>query len=112
MDGDVVSALVIVRPAAGGTLQDEAITATNVEALQPHEEELSRARAFFENAGFSVTAAVGPSFAITASADLFEQVFGARPDPELDLNRLPEQIRGVVDAVTLSRPPDFGPTNP
>lgn len=118
---DVLSATVLLRPAAGGT--HEGVTAETVERSQPDPDALERAQRFFQAAGFDVSPAFGPSFSVTASSDLFEQTFGTKLEHdetlgvkaagggvELPLHELPPDVTDSLQAVTFTPPPAFGPT--
>jgi hypothetical protein len=85
----------------------------------------SLAAAEFRRLGFDVGPLVGTSFAVTAPRSRFEERFGSalvsdgrgswRPRDvqgyELDHEALPEPLRELVDVVTFTPPPDFGPTS-
>ncbi len=82
---------------------------------------------FFTQSGFDVGPVVGDSFSITGPRSLFERTFGepleaerrgratsyrtARGTAELGLEQVPEPVAGHIEAITFSRPPDFGPTS-
>jgi hypothetical protein len=80
-------------------------------------ESAERVAAFFTSRGFEAGALVGTSFAISAPADRFEDVFGRSPDPggggeaELPSGALPAELRESVEAIAVTGPPDFGPTD-
>ncbi|HEY5784200.1 MAG TPA: hypothetical protein VIT65_05450 [Microlunatus sp.] len=72
----------------------------------------------FAARGFQVGPCVGISFAITADRSVFERTFGVDPQssrfegPELPLDHVGPEIHQLVDAVTVTEPPAFGPGNP
>lgn len=128
-DDVVVSAQVVFRTADGRSLSDVGpITAANVGTLAPDPASVDRIARFFRDAGFEVGPAVGSSLSISGPVSLFETVLGHRPKTglqgrtvrsatassaalELPLERLPPGLAAAIDAVTFSRPPDFGPTS-
>ncbi|MGH2820100.1 MAG: hypothetical protein ACRDJ5_05565 [Actinomycetota bacterium] len=81
---------------------------------------------FFRAEGFEVAEAFGTTFSISAPRSGFERLFGepievrasgervmsARTSrgEELDATRLPKHVSRSLQAVTFTRPPDFGPT--
>jgi hypothetical protein len=121
-----LSALVVLRPAPGRELGDAGpITSANVAESLPEPGAVATAQAVFSRLGFDVSAAGGPSFSITGPRSLFEEVFepleiegeavrtsvrAARGGLELRLDRLPPDARELVQTVTFTPPPDFGPT--
>ncbi len=124
----IVSAVVIPRPARGTISGRTAITAENVADYAPAPEALSLAAGEFRKLGFEVTEPFGISFSITAPVGTFEQVFAARLEAtdaggvecvarsgarglELPLDPLPQVLRSALHAVTFTPPPDFGPTD-
>jgi hypothetical protein len=119
---DVLSATVLLRPAGGGSVADVA-RAETAEQMLPDPAAVERAQTYFRQAGFDVTAAVGPSFSIVGPQDLFERTFSAPLQAserggvvtgegalELPLEPLPRDVGDAVEAVTFTAPPDFGPT--
>jgi hypothetical protein len=114
-----LSALVVLRPAGGGELGDQGpITSENVAASLPSERAVALATEHFRARGFEVTPAIGPSFSIVAPQERFEEVFGVKLDEqalarglELPLESLPADLASVVQAVVITPPPDFGPTD-
>ena len=124
-----VSAQVILLSASGKSVTgQEAITAENVQDFMPSRESFATAARSFQEAGFEVSAPGPTGFSITAPADLFEKFFktrlrreesGAvkaqRKDEstafELPLRALPRELAQLVEAVTFTPPPDFGPGN-
>jgi len=125
----VLSAQVVLRAASGKRIHGAAITAANIADYMPSPEVVSRAAALFEKLGFQVSNAVANSFTITAPQAVFEKVFGVRlrqtkegsvkatpkdakvSDYELPISGLPRELRDLLEAVTFTPPPDFGPTN-
>lgn len=124
-----LSAQVILRPAGGKeSLPPEQITAENVHKMMPSAADAAAAQRFFANAGFDVGGVFGNSFSITGEQKLFEKIFGtkiftneklaiksrsktAAESSELPSDKLPEDTRKIVETVTFTEPPDFGPTN-
>lgn len=120
---DRLSAQVVLRPASGELTGDEPITSGNVHRFLPSPEAVAEAEGFFRDAGFEVANAVGNSFSIVGSPSAFERAFGERPardgeevrvggGVELDVASLPETVRRLIQAVTFTPPPAFGPGNP
>jgi hypothetical protein len=117
-----LSANVLLRPAGGGSVADVA-RAETAEQLTPDPALAARAEEYFRNAGFDVTASVGPSFSIVGSRELFEHTFAQRLEGdergirtaegsyELSLDPLPRDLADAIEAVTFTPPPDFGPTD-
>jgi hypothetical protein len=106
----------------------ERITSEEVSRFLPPPEAVDETAAFFGREGFEVTGVAGMGFSIVAAPALFERVFGeplelgeeagvgtagtAGGALELPLGMLPEEIRRLIQAVTFTPPPDFGPTRP
>ncbi len=122
----IISAQVILPPATGKRDRETVITAETVAALAPAPQKVARARQAFEKAGFEVSELYGISFSITAPLERFEEFFKVRLETgkdgvqavsdevksyELPLTKLPANLRDLIDTVTFSAPPDFGPTN-
>jgi hypothetical protein len=123
-----LSAQVILQPASGSLTGYERITSDNVQGFLPTQEAVAEVSAYFRAAGFDVSESAGLGFSIAGSPEEFELVFGERPsrmiqggveavqtsrgDGELPLDRLPEFLRRLIQAVAFTPPPDFGPTNP
>ena len=123
-----LSAVVVLRPAQGTGFDGWAqVTAANLAELLPEPGAAETAQAHLAAAGFRVEAPSPSGFSITGPRSLFEQVFGGRltvdegagvkavdGEParlELPLELLPQAVRKVVQAITFSPPPDFGPTS-
>ena len=119
---DQLSAVVLMRPAAGGTV-GEVATAETAELLLPDPGNLAAAQAFFRGIGFEVVGTLGPSFSIVGPRELFERTFGqplaerpdggvttAEGDVELPLGALQADVARPIQAVTFTPPPAFGPT--
>lgn len=114
-----LSALVILRPAAGGVLgQNEPTTSENVEQALPAPEAVDLARQYFRAQGLDVAEAFGPSFSISASRERLEQLLGMElsddvlaKGAEVQPDFLPPELAAVVQAVVFTPPPDFGPTD-
>jgi hypothetical protein len=127
-EASVLSALVVMRPPAGGPLSGASITSESVAGLMPDPAAVERARSHFSSRGFEVSEAVAISFSITGPRSVFEETFGDHPaldaaertvrgaggegPLELPLDRLPDEVRETVEAVTFTPPPAFGPTAP
>lgn len=125
---DVVSALVVLRPAGGRPLDgSEQITAANVDRFTADPHDVERVRAWFDRRGFDTSPAGPLGLSITGPVDLFEERFrttlhvervaagmaaSCDEGAELPLRRLPRTIRSAVQAVAFESPPDFGPGNP
>jgi hypothetical protein len=87
-------------------------------------ESASFAVAEFRRMGFDVGNLVGTSFAVTARRSSFQDRFATTlvsdgrgswrtsdaSGYELPLEALQESLRALVDVVTFTPPPDFGPT--
>lgn len=123
---DSLSAQVVLKAASGKSSAGQAITSENIRDYLPSQEAVRVARSALAEAGFEVGNVVANSFSITAPAATFEKVFGARigrgaqrgtPEVgqagalELPLKKLSREVAGVIEAVTFSPPPDFGPDN-
>lgn len=97
------------------------ITSTNLAQHQPDPDRAAQVRRWFEHRGFTTSEVQGVSFSLTGPRTLFDDTFSAHrydagvgPDVggiELPLPEMPEQFAGIVDCVTFSPPPDFGPTS-
>lgn len=125
-----LSAQVMLRSAGGGAPgSTTAVTSENVREYLPSSAAVTEARRAFEAKGFQVGNVVGNSFSISAPAKTFEKVFkvklqrdkqkgvtarasrAAEKSYELPVDKLPEDVRSHVAAVTFTPPPDFGPTS-
>jgi hypothetical protein len=125
---DVVSALVVLRPAGGSPLGgSEQITAATLDRFTADPDDVERVRAWFGRRGFDTSPAGPLGLSITGPVDLFEERFRTTlhmeraaagmavtcdEGAELPLRRLPRTIRSCVQAVAFEAPPDFGPGNP
>lgn len=125
---DVVSALVVLRPAGGRPLDGtEQITAATVDRFAADPDDVERVRAWFDRRGFDTSPAGPLAVSITGSVDLFEERFRTTLHVErvaagmavtcdegfeLPLRPLPRAVRSAVEAVAFEPPPDFGPGNP
>lgn len=111
----LLSAQVLLKPSSGVMPRDADITAANIAALLPEPQVAADIRQRLATAGFEVGPLVGPSFSITATAEVFKRVFKltspGRDKGEIPLSHLPEPLRRAVAAVTFPSPPDFGPGN-
>ena len=123
----MLSAQVVLKPSTG-VIPREPITSKNLHEVLPSAEAARRAPQAFANAGFDVGPVVANSFSITAPVTTFEKVFGTtfKRDPqsgetrparhgageyELPLSKLVGEVSQMIQAVTLTPPPDFGPTD-
>ena len=90
------------------------ITAATLAANQPPKEAVEAAQKLFRAAGFELGPYVGISFSISGSRSLFEKFFRTSLDKlhgyELPLSVLPKEVAAVIEAVTFTPPPDFGPS--
>jgi hypothetical protein len=125
--GDPVSAQVVLRSASGARLEGQAITASNSAQFAPDPETVARARAVFAREGFEVGDLVGNSFSISAPVRQFERAFSVKLRAarsgslevlgqagsalELPITALPQSVHELLEAVTFSRPMDFGPNS-
>lgn len=95
------------------------ITSTNLAQHRPDPNRATQVRNWFEQRGFTTNDVRGISFSLTGPRALFDDTFGthrhdAAAEPgkdvtELPLPEMPEHVAGVVECVTFSPPPDFGP---
>jgi len=118
----------VLRPAAPRRSQAP-VTAENVHEVMPSPEAAALARKTLEQAGFQVGPLVANSFSIAGSMRLFKEVLHAplesdrrtravkakRSDGsasvELPVRGLPPEVAKVIETITFTPPPDFGPTN-
>jgi hypothetical protein len=106
------SALVVLLPGPVTTAGQRASEAP------PPRQVVEQVTSAFAARGFQVGPCVGISFSITADASLFERTFGVDPQskrfrgPELPMDRIGPEISQLVDAVTVTEPPAFGPGTP
>lgn len=112
MVDELVSALIVLQPAAADLGGTEEITTATLDAYLPDPDADHTIRAYFDSAGFRVEPRVGLSEAIVGPRSLFERTFGAAigSDLELPLDRLPSDVQRGIRTVTFTPPPDFGPT--
>jgi len=124
---DVISALVLLRPAHGKPLREmPPPTSSNLEEYLPAPGDAARALRSFRNAGFQVGPLTGISFSIAAPASKFESYFRtklARTEHrgvmtadgaseggyELPLGALPGEAAEVIEAITFEPPREYGP---
>ena len=127
--GQLISAQVVLKSASGKSVDGKtAITSENIADYAPSPNTAASAAAGFREAGFEVGNMVGNSFSITAPKSTFERFFKIKlraeergdvkvattEGPEgydIPLKVLPGNLSQLVDAVTFSPPPDFGPSN-
>lgn len=121
-----LAAEVVLRPPGGRLSARDRITSANVAAFLPEPTAVTAATDFFRDRGFEVSEPHGISFTITGPQSVFERTFGARltvirhdgvtsvtgeaSTLELPLNQVPSNVRDVIEAVTFTPPPDYGPT--
>jgi hypothetical protein len=104
------SALVVLRP--GGSP-----VSTRDWERPPEAADAERVMAWFREHGFETGPFVGISFAITGPPELFREQLGeAVPDDTgataYVAEALEPDLSGLVDAIVVQAPPDFGPGNP
>lgn len=125
----IVSAQVLLRAASGRPLDRNAlITSETLADYAPSANTVATATETFAAMGFTVGYFVGIGFSITATIETFERILqiklsvvegggveAVREDGsasyEIPLDAIPRPIADLVDAVTFTPPPDFGPTN-
>jgi len=121
-----LAAEVIMRPPGGRLSGGDRITSANVAAYLPEPAAVAVVTGFFRDRGFGTTEPRGISFTITGPQSVFERAFGTRltvtrrdgvtsasdeAGPlELPLDQLPAEVKDVIEAVTFTPPPDYGPT--
>lgn len=128
-DEQKLSAQVILKPADESVrFSAENATAENIQKLMPSAKDFKKAQRFFADAGFAVDAGFANSFSITGDEELFDKIFAAKisrnekqavktrgaddlETSELPLEKLPGEIKKIVETVTFTEPPDFGPGN-
>lgn len=124
----IVSAQVILRPARPRRSQAP-VTAENVHEVLPSAQAAELARNAFERAGFEVGPLVGNSFSISGPARLFKTVLhtdlerdrrtkaikakgaGGSARFELPKSAFPPDVASLIETITFTPPPDFGPTS-
>ena len=126
----IVSAQVVLQSARGKSPSSQtAITSETIEDFLPSQHAIAVARKAFKVAGFELGEVVANSFSITGSVSTFEKALKTRlrREPEggtmkavrtdgsatyeLPLKALPKEVARIVEAVSFTPPPDFGPTN-
>ena len=129
-DARLVSAQVVLKSASGKKVDGHtALTSENIAEYSPSAATVTAAAEGFRQAGFEVGNMVGNSFSITAPKSVFEKFFkiklkaqdrgdvkvraakGASEGYELPVKALPRNLSQLVDAITFSPPPDFGPSS-
>ena len=127
MTEETLSALVVMRSASGERVPGQSVTSETIGQYAPDPSAVSAVSRSLEQAGFQTSPPVGIAFSISAPQSRFESFFsthlqlsedgsvrvddGAGDGLELSLAALPEEVRGFVDAITFTPPPDFGPTD-
>lgn len=113
---DLLSALVILRPAGEEKPAVGELTAESVHRLVPSPDVVRTVSRWFTARGFEVGDAVGISFALTGPRSLFHVTFGLPegvPRPEaLNADALPGDVARHISEITFAAPPDFGPAHP
>ena len=121
----VISAEVLLRSASGRKIGPETrITAENLNLFVPQPDAYPAVSRILLSLGFEVGSLTGISFSITAAVSTFENIFELplRSNPkggietadgklELDPATLPEKASDLIQTITFSEPPDFGPSN-
>ena len=119
----LISAQVSLKPKSGIMPKPENVTSANLESFLPDATRASQTRAHFESLGFEVGALVGNSFSISAPAKKFERQFHTKilhtnqfasledGSLELPIAQFSDEVKAIIDAVSFSKPPDFGPGN-
>jgi hypothetical protein len=118
-EGDeLLSAMVILRPADPEVDADEPVTTANLARHAPAPGTVAELSSFFAAQGFEVGPFVGTSFSISAPARAFRHMFGPdqptgeRESLEFDMRALPPRLRRHLRAISFSEPLDFGPGAP
>lgn len=106
--GELLSAQVVLRPAAGAPAPNGELTARTVDRLEPDQDAAQAVRAWFEQRGMSASEITANSFSITGDAELFEGELDPRASSiadtggELSTDRLPEELGDAVEAITFT----------
>ena len=122
---ELISAQVILLPASKKKIgPDTRITSGTIKKLAPPPDAFHIASGIFRSIDFEIGPLVGVSFSITASFSIFENTFKTEfqrnlkdgiecvgGDIELPLDHLPNDVRKIVQIVTFTEPPDFGPAD-
>jgi len=111
-----LSLIVILRPAHGRLRDADPVSQKNLAAILPPPHAVERAQAYFSAQGCTVYPAVANSFAIEAERTVLDKIFRLAElkslestGGDLDLGKLPRDIQELLEAVSFTRPPDFGP---
>lgn len=121
-----LAAEVIFRPPGGRLSDRDRITSANVASYLPEPAAVAVAAGFFRARRFEVSEPRGISFTISGPRSVFERTFGERLTVlhrneatsatgeadllELPLDQIPPAVRDVIEVVTFTPPPDYGPT--
>lgn len=114
------SLLVILRPAKGRLRDLGAVSQKNLAETVPAAQTAQKVQDYFAKQGCRIHAAASGanSFSIEASVKTLASLFDAaeierleKTGGELALHKLPRDIQDLLEAVSFSPPPDFGPTN-
>ena len=122
---EIISAQVILMLGSGKTIgPDDRITAENIDDFSPPSNSYPTASEAFKTMGFEVGPLGRHTFSITAPAGTFESMFKTSLNKsenggivlnegilELPLDHLPDDTRTIIQTVTFSEPPDFGPAD-
>lgn len=126
-ENDIVSAQVVLRPAKKASGARPPTTADNLAEIEPARGAVAAAVNAFRSKGFDAGPFVGISFSITGLVADFERLLGVslrrgagggiefvipggHAASELSEDRLPVDLRPLVQAVVFPPPPAFGPT--
>lgn len=106
------SALVVLHPGS-----DPSMSGTRAAEVPTDAADAARVVEWFRGQGFETGPVVGTSFAISGDAELFRDVLGgAAPDAggeaAFATDALEQSVSGLVAAIVVQAPPDFGPGNP
>ena len=103
-----VSAEVILRPESGPLAGRPPATAATVGRMSPPPGAADEIAGYLRGRGFDVLPGSGISFSVVAPRSVFEREFGGLAG-ELPLDRLPPEVRDLVEAIVFTPPPDYGP---
>lgn len=128
VDLTLLSAQVIMRPLGRGRIRSAEITSENINRIIPVSDNAEKVRRFFSKIGFEVGSLFGNSFSLTGKRALFEKVFHVRVNSvtsgalvvlkngvtqsEFPLDRIPSEIKELIEAIAFTSAPAFGPSNP
>ena len=111
-----LSLLVVLRPAVGRLQNLGPISQTNLAQSRPSAAAVRQAEAFFSAQGYTIHSGPANSFSIEAGSRELAKMFHPAElkqlqatGGDLKLDKLPRDIRELLESVCYSRPPDFGP---